>query len=406
MEKKKGGNQMNSNYYDFLLAGNIKAEEIKKGIELKDYYNFCKIYNREKIEHSEKIISYNKQPITLCNKYTFINESECKNTLKRYKNCKTTEFPFAWLKDNMLKQNKTKRILKFTTDTEKFAGIKEIEDVKKYIKKLPPYSFALRTKIKLIAPYFSSDDDNLYLVDNPVLKDNVFKAPMIRGSGWKGTLAAAAKKLVSEDFSNFLPFARIWGLGSSEYRNLLASIEENLDKLKNNIISFSLFELGLKLSKDDIETINSKPQEFLKRLSLNLTTENIQNKTLTPYLQPHRGRAIFYPTFFNMLSLEVINPHDRKRRAGINPIFFEIVPEDAEGTLQISYSPHDAVLTETQVLKEQVNKDLAFLCKTIEEVADQGIGAKTKLGWGRFVLSDKKYCINGNDIAVEGWDLC
>jgi len=351
--------------YEFMLAGNIKVEDIKKGFELKDYCNFCKI---------------------------------------------KADSSFTLLK-NKISANEVHRVLEFIPDklmADNFAGIfKNTEELQKYLKKLPPYSFALTAEIKLNAPYFSRDDDNFYLVDNPVLKEQVFKIPMVRGSGWKGALAAAAKELVSEDLSSFLPFARIWGLGSSEYRNLLESLkDEDPEKLKTRVISLSLFELGLKLDKDDINCINKKPQEFLKKLSENLTAKNVKSKTLLPYLQPHKGRAIFYPTFFNKISYEVINPHDRQKRAGINPIFYEIVPEGAAGRLQVIYIPHDALLTEDQVLKEQVNRDLSFLCRTIEKTAEQGIGAKTKLGWGRFELLDKKYCIHNKDLTVEGWDKC
>lgn len=399
--------------YEFILAGNIEAEDIKKGFKLKDYCNYCKIYAREfeYKESSQKIKHYQNKENELYKKFTFIDKSEGTEIIGQNKNCKISEFPFIWLKNNMSGDpNKATQVLEFTADklrAENLAGIFEnTEALQKYLKKLPPCSFALTAEIKLNAPYFSSDDDNFYLVDNPVLKEQVFKVPMVRGSGWKGALAAAAKELVSENFSNFLPFARIWGLGSSEYRNLLESLkDEDPEKLKTRIISLSLFELGLKLDKNDINDINNKPQEFLKKLSQDLTIKNVKNKALLPYLQPHKGRAIFYPTFFNKLSLEVINPHDRQKRAGTKPIFYEIVPEGTAGRLQIIYIPHDALLTENQVLKEQVTRDLSFLCKTIEKAADQGIGAKTKLGWGRFKLV-KKYCICNKDFTAEGWDKC
>lgn len=36
-----------------------------------------------------------------------------------------------------------------------------------------------------------------------------------------------------------------------------------------------------------------------------------------------RGRLNFYPTFFDQIGLEVINLHDRKTKAGTNPIYIE-----------------------------------------------------------------------------------
>jgi len=356
--------------YDYILSGSIRLEDIKKETKLNDYFSFCKIYTRE----SKKTI------------------------------------PFAWLKDNIFKRTKrNKREFELITEAEKYSSIKNISDLQEYVIKLPLYSFALSAKIKLSAPYFSRDDENSYLIDNPVLKEQIFKAPTVRGSGWKGSLAVAAKELIVNDLNNFLPFARIFGLGSSEYRDLITSLAEKKDKLRNSIIKFSLFELGLKLNKEDIDSINIEPQEFLYKIGNGLTAENVKNKTVDTYLQPHRGRAIFYPTFFNKLSLEIINPHDRKRRAGTNPIFYEIVPEGTEGRLQVIYIPYDAVLDDTQTLIKQVKDDMVFLCKIIERTAEHGIGAKTKLGWGTFGLLDKKYCINcldGNNFTVEGWNRC
>ncbi|NLY42420.1 MAG: hypothetical protein GX066_00265 [Clostridiaceae bacterium] len=230
---------------------------------------------------------------------------------------------------------------------------------------------------------------------------------MIRGSSWKGALAASARKLVRENKEYFPQFARIWGLGSCEYRQLIDSLkEDNREEIRKAAIYFALFELGLSLDKNDISVIKNDPLEFLKNLSQNLTITNVKNKTLFPFLQPHKGRAIFYPTFFDKVSYEIINPHDRKRRAGINPIYYEIVPEGARGKLQIIYIPHDAVLSESQILKDQVKEDISFLCRAIEKTEEEGIGAKIKLGWGRFELMDKKYFITDKDFSVEGWYKC
>jgi CRISPR-associated protein Cmr2 len=400
-------------YYDYILSGNIRPEDIKKRNRLHGYFSYNKIYTRTKAdEKKDKTIEeiYKNDKEILYKHYTFIDRSETESVFGRYRKCKITDFPFAWLKDNIFKStNRSKREFEFETEAEKYSGIKSMADLQKYVRKLPPYSFALSAKIKLTAPYFSRDDDNSYLIDNPVLKERVFKAPMVRGSGWKGSMVAAAKKLIINDLDNFLPFARIFGLGSSEYRDLITSLTEEQDKLKSRIIKFSLFKLGLELDKEDIDTINNEPQEFLNKIAYGLTAENVKNKTLVSYLQPHRGRAVFYPTFFNKLSLEIINPHDKKRRVGTIPIFYEIVPEGAEGRLQVVYIPYDTVLTDTQTIIKQVKDDFDFMCNTIERTADQGVGAKNKLGWGRFELSDKKYCINcldSNNFTVEGWNRC
>lgn len=126
------------------------------------------------------------------------------------------------------------------------------------------------------------------------------------------------------------------------------------------------------------------------------------------YLQVHKGRAIFYSTYFNRLSLEVINPHSRKTRAGTNPIHYEVVPKETDGTLQIVYIPFDAVLTEDEEIKKQVKVDIEFLTKCIEKIAEIGVGAKEKLGWGRFEITNRKYSLRGEieGLNLENWHKC
>ena len=287
-------------------------------------------------------------------------------------------------------------------DIETLSGIIPENELNKTVQKLIPYSFILKAKIKLIAPYFSHDDDNFYLIQNPCLKEKVYKVPMIRGSGWKGAIARAGKELINEDFKWFSSYVRIFGTGSDEYRKLIYNIVEDKD-FKENLIRYLLFELGKRLTKDDITQINGSPEEYLKNLNVNKNDfKNIS------YLQVHKGRAIFYPTYFNRLSLEIINPHNRKTRAGTNPIHYEVVPKDTEGNLQIIYIPFDVVLSNDEDVKNQVERDIEFLTKCIEKVAEIGVGAKEKLGWGRFEFVNRIYCLNKEieDLSLQNWQKC
>ncbi len=67
-------------------------------------------------------------------------------------------------------------------------------DLEDYIKKLIPGSFGFKYRFKLDSPYFSKDDDEFYIIDSPVMKDKVWKVPIIRGSTWKGMLLKAARE--------------------------------------------------------------------------------------------------------------------------------------------------------------------------------------------------------------------
>ena len=62
---------------------------------------------------------------------------------------------------------------------------------------LPPYSFSLRFTFTLAQPYLSKDDNGFYIIDNPIMRDKVFRLPMVRPSSWKGNLRAALRQLQS-----------------------------------------------------------------------------------------------------------------------------------------------------------------------------------------------------------------
>lgn len=47
---------------------------------------------------------------------------------------------------------------------------------------LPAYAIQIQITFKLKKPYLSKDDDNFYIIDNPIVKDKVFKVPMVRST--------------------------------------------------------------------------------------------------------------------------------------------------------------------------------------------------------------------------------
>lgn len=60
---------------------------------------------------------------------------------------------------------------------------------------LPGHSFSLSFTFTLAQPYISKDDNPIYIVDNPIVRDKVFQLPLVRSSSWKGSLAAALRQL-------------------------------------------------------------------------------------------------------------------------------------------------------------------------------------------------------------------
>lgn len=103
------------------------------------------------------------------------------------------------------------------------------------------------------------------------------------------------------------------------------------------------------------------------------------------------GALVFYPTWFDKIGFEVINPHDRSRRAGKQPIYYEVVPgrrpkpnnpdeyeDGGKGALHLLYAPWPGMRAAVEP------KDfLPNLLKAIETLlTTYGISAKRTVGWG------------------------
>lgn len=76
------------------------------------------------------------------------------------------------------------------------------EEIKNYYKEnfetpkidltlLPPCSFVLQFAFTLAQPYISRDEQDFYIIPNPVRKDRVFNLPYVASTSWKGSLRAA-----------------------------------------------------------------------------------------------------------------------------------------------------------------------------------------------------------------------
>lgn len=96
------------------------------------------------------------------------------------------------------------------------------------------------------------------------------------------------------------------------------------------------------------------------------------------------GRLYFYPTFFNKIGLEVINPHDRKKGTGKNPIPIECVPIGATGELVILYVPFG------KIEEIEVAADFKLVAEGVQAMLSvYGFGAKTSSGFGVAELNGK-----------------
>lgn len=95
------------------------------------------------------------------------------------------------------------------------------------------------------------------------------------------------------------------------------------------------------------------------------------------------GRLRFFPSFFNQHSLEIINPHDRKRKVGKNPILFESVPAGTPSVFSLLYVPFDRAGQDDAQTRQEVAEDLELVADGVQAMlCVHGFGAKTSSGYG------------------------
>lgn len=242
----------------------------------------------------------------------------------------------------------------------------------------PPYSFFLSMKFTLRKPFISRNDDEFYVYDNSISKEKVFKVPYVRASSWKGNLRwAAYRKLID----------RIHSMSEEErMREKSALVHERLALARIFGNEKDIVDLYLKRL---LGPLNEEYEKELQGIHKKKEGEEVS----------FQGRLRFYPTFFNMIGLDIINPHDRKTKAGTLPITFEVVPESAEGTFSLLYVPFH--IGNRAVLKTQVPEDLMTICRAIQDMlVIYGFSAKNTSGYG--IISTK---LKGGFLNVKGAGL-
>jgi CRISPR-associated protein Cmr2 len=229
----------------------------------------------------------------------------------------------------------------------------------------PPYSFFMSIEFTLRKPFISGDDDEFYVYDNSISKEKVFKVPYVRASSWKGNLRwAAYKKLID----------RIHSMSEEErMRERSALVHERLALARIFGNEKDIMDLHL------TRLFGPLKDEYEKELQKIYKKEEGEEVSF-------QGRLRFYPTFFNMIGLDIINPHDRKTKAGTSPISFEVVPETAKGVLSLLYVPLDFTGNEEKMkekMKEQISEDLKIVSEAIQDILMvYGFSAKKTSGYG------------------------
>jgi CRISPR-associated protein Cmr2 len=198
--------------------------------------------------------------------------------------------------------------------------------------RLPDSSWlAFEVMFTLETPWYSKDDRPFHVLDNPLRKDRVFGVPYLAAASWKGLLRWACQMQAG----------------------LLGYLEQHGGKLE----SWSDPSWIVHLFGNE----KGEAEEF------------------------QRGALAFYPTWFDKISFEVINPHSRKTRAGTQPIYYEVVPAGTEGTLRLLYAPLPSAAARDKVTP---GKAIERLLESVEVLlTTYGMSAKRTAGWGTASVS-------------------
>jgi CRISPR-associated protein Cmr2 len=208
----------------------------------------------------------------------------------------------------------------------------------------PASWLGIEVSFELLTPWYSKDDRVFHVMDNPVRKDQVFGVPYMAASSWKGLLRWACRMQTG----------------------LREHLRENDGKIEG-----------------------WRDPDWIVHLFGNEKGEEEDF---------HRGALVFYPTWFNRIGFEVINPHSRERRAGTQPIYYEVVPIGTNGTLSLLYAPWPGMNPEAK--PEEI---MPKLLEAIEALlTTYGISAKRTAGWGTAKITEWKAYRKGQDPLQAG----
>ena len=186
--------------------------------------------------------------------------------------------------------------------------------------------FGIDISFTLKSPWYSKDDRPFHVLDNPVRKDRVFGVPFMSAASWKGLLRWACR--------------------------MQAGLSGHLDS-------------------HDMKMNDWNDPLWIVHLFGNEKGENERFRS---------GSLVFYPTWFNKIGFEVINPHSRTRRAGTQPIYYEVVPARTKGRLRLLYAPLPGEIENDKVTPNDFIDSVIDSIKALLET--YGISAKRTAGWG------------------------
>lgn len=256
----------------------------------------------------------------------------------------------------------------------------------------PPSSWALQFTFTLRKPYISEDDTEYYIQDNPVKKEWVFKVPYVAPSQWKGALRAAMVQDLVAKLKNRKIDENEFIEERLQYYRLFGNEKDGTFGFLNRSLAHHLVGETPKDGQGHQEWkehFEAKVKEVGEAFETKLCERGYRQGDVEGF----QGCLHFYPTFFDRIDLEVINPHDRSTGAGSQPIYFECVPaitRDNDGE-EVHTTSKFALLYVTlgglelspDETENQAAQDLKVLTRGIKAMmTSYGFGAKTSSGFG------------------------
>jgi CRISPR-associated protein Cmr2 len=184
----------------------------------------------------------------------------------------------------------------------------------------------IEIRFELLQPWYSKDDRPFHVLDNPVRKDRVFGVPYMSAASWKGLLRWACR--------------------------MEAGLREHLEQHEGKMEGW-------------------KDPDWVVHFFGNEKGEEANFR---------QGALAFYPSWFDKIGFEVINPHSRAKRAGRQPIFYEVVPAGTRGVLRMLYAPVGGVPRLS--IGDQIWMLQSLVSAVNSLVTVYGFSAKRTAGWG------------------------
>jgi len=307
---------------DFYSMIHLWQKEKNNGKILNKILPNPELKGNKREKHLEKVVKENKL------------DTEIKSLFWHYKIKKLTLHKNYFeskgkLKENPFKQfsNDVKTIYKYiiqNLDIENELKTLDIDNILNILEEnthnLPKYAYLIEIKFRLKKPYISRDDEDFYIIDNPIVKDKVFKVPMVRPSTWKGALRFASKGINFEDKNR----------KDELIKRLFGNDKNNDENQKRGRLTFY--------------------PTFFDKISLEVITP-LDRETKTP-------------------------------SSGL--IYFETVPENTTGELRILYYPYDLIAVGAfDRIGTDAKEDFEFLGEALGKMFYEiGFSAKKTSGFG------------------------